>query len=56
MRGWSDDEIAILSRLRKAGASAARVAVALKRSQTKVRDKARELGIGFKSIQEIRKD
>ena len=54
--GWRDEEIELLRRLHKAGASATRAALALKRAKNAVRTKARELGIPFETIRHRRKD
>ena len=52
---WTEEEIELLRRLRKKGASATRAAVALKRAKNHVRTKARELGIPFETVRATRK-
>jgi orotate phosphoribosyltransferase len=54
-RGTPDAAIETLRRLRAEGASVARVAVAIKRSEKFVREKARELGVPFPSVNEARR-
>jgi hypothetical protein len=46
-KGWTQEQIEKLKRLRQAGASAARVALAVKWSRGAVKAKARELGMPF---------
>jgi hypothetical protein len=46
-KGWTQEQIEKLKRLRQAGASAARVALAVKWNKTAVKAKARELGMPF---------
>jgi hypothetical protein len=46
-KGWTQDQIEKLKRLRQAGASPARVALAVKWSKGAVKAKARELGMPF---------
>jgi hypothetical protein len=48
---WTDEEIALLRKMRAAGASPGRVSVAVKKSISKVKAKARELTIPFESVQ-----
>jgi hypothetical protein len=47
---WTDLDLEQLRKMRKAGASPARVSVALKKSQASVKAKARELGIAFEAL------
>jgi orotate phosphoribosyltransferase len=54
-KGTSDEAIETLRRLRSEGASVARVAVAIKRSEKFVREKAREMGIPFPSVREAKR-
>jgi hypothetical protein len=46
-KGWTQEQIEKLKRLRQAGASAARVALAVKWNTGAVKAKARELGMPF---------
>jgi len=52
---WTEDDILLLKKLRAAGASVTRAAVALKKRPDKVRAKARELGIPFQTTRELKK-
>lgn len=52
---WTDEEVAKLRKLRAAGASPARVAVALNKRTDRIKAKARELGISFQAQREVRK-
>jgi hypothetical protein len=52
---WTEEEVARLRKLRSAGASAARAAIALKMSVQTVKTKARELGIPFDTISKMKK-
>ena len=58
-KSWSEEDISLLRKLRAAGASAARVSVAVKKTLPMVRAKARELGIPFEPFhlqRKLRKD
>jgi hypothetical protein len=46
-KGWTQEQIEKLKRMQQAGASAARVALAVKWSKGAVKAKARELGMPF---------
>ena len=52
---WTEDEIIRLKELRAAGASAGRTSVALKKSITRVRRKANQLGIPFEGAHELKR-
>ena len=52
---WAEDEIAKLRRLRELGASVSRASVALKRGKAAVRLKAKELGIPFPYLHDVRR-
>jgi hypothetical protein len=55
-KGWTQEQIEKLKRLRQAGASAARVALAVKWSRGAVKAKARELGMPFPSWRTERRE
>jgi hypothetical protein len=46
---WTDEDVALLRKMRAAGASAGRVSVAAKKTLSSVKAKARELGIPFET-------
>jgi len=54
-RVWTDDEVAKLSSMIEQGASARRVAVALKRPLDSVKNRARDLGKPFPKEADIKK-
>ena len=51
LKPWTDEEIALLRKLRDAGASPGRASVALKKTVPTLKAKARELGIPFETFQ-----
>jgi hypothetical protein len=51
---WTEEDCRRLGQLRAAGATAARAALALKRSEQSVRVKAREIGTPFDTKRELR--
>ena len=55
-KGWTQEQIEKLKRLRQAGASAARVALAVKWSKAAVKAKARELGMPFPNLRTARRE
>jgi hypothetical protein len=54
-RAWSDEDTALLKKLYASGASALRTSIALKRSKPYIMARARDLGIPFASIREVKK-
>jgi hypothetical protein len=54
IRSWTPEQIEILRGLVESGVSLPRTAVALKRTQASVRQKAREIGAPFPSVRELR--
>ena len=55
IKPWTDEEISRLKKLQASGATVARASIALKRSKSYVREKARELGIPFATLRERKK-
>ena len=51
---WTDEQIALLKDLVRKGASASRAAVALRRPRAQVMAKAREIGVPFPSLREVK--
>jgi orotate phosphoribosyltransferase len=55
IKPWTDDEISRLRKLQASGATVARASIALKRSKSYIREKARELGTPFATLRERKK-
>ena len=53
---WSEEDVQKLIRLRRQGASIARAALALKCNKAFIRAKARELGIPFPHMNEVKRE
>ena len=51
LKPWTDEEIALLRKLRAAGASPGRASVALKKSVPTIKAKAQDIGIPFETFQ-----
>jgi hypothetical protein len=54
-RVWTDEDREVLRQHIAAGGSAFRAAVKFKRSEAAVRDQARQMGLKFPTIQELRR-
>lgn len=52
---WTEEEIERLRKLRAAGATSARISIAVRKSQNVVRAKARELGIPFAHHRDLKR-
>jgi hypothetical protein len=55
VKPWTEEECLRLRQLHAAGATVVRAALALKKTPNGVRSKARELGIPFRTMREVKK-
>lgn len=53
-RQWTEDDVAKLAKLLESGATLTRASAALNRNSSSVQKKARELGLKFPGVREVR--